>query len=72
MSAREKLIEIVTRDDESAGGDRVWAESIVDAYAHELAEKIRREIKDPNPLASVFRPFAGMMAADLIDPYVTD
>lgn len=43
---------------------------ILAAHAHELAEKIRQEIKDPNPLASIFRPFAGTLAADLIDSHV--
>lgn len=44
------------------------AERLVDAYAHALAERIRKEIKDPSPLASLFQPFAGTLAANLIDP----
>lgn len=71
MSARDELLEIVMRDNVSSGGDAVWANDLLDAFAHELAEKIRDEIKDPNPLASLFEPFAGALAADLIDPEVT-
>lgn len=41
MSAREELIEIVTRDAQSSGGDRTWAEDLVDSLLHEAAEKIR-------------------------------
>ncbi|MFD4699787.1 hypothetical protein [Streptomyces niveus] len=49
-------------------GDAEIAGKVLDGVAHELAEKIRAEIKDPNPLASIFKPFAGTLAADLIDP----
>lgn len=44
----------------------------IDAYRAEVlreaAARIRVEIRDPNPLASLFSPFAGTLAADLIDP----
>lgn len=36
MSARDDLIEIVTSDPESSGGDAVWATDLVDAYRAEV------------------------------------
>lgn len=48
------------------------AHALIDAYTHQLAEKIRAEIKDPNPLASIFQPFAGTLAANLIDPDMSE
>lgn len=35
---------------------------------HEAAEEIRTELPDPNPLASIFKPYVGTLAANLIDP----
>lgn len=43
MSARDELVEIVTRDPESSGGDSVWATDLVDAHrAQVLAKAIGR------------------------------
>lgn len=36
MSARDKLIEIVTRDPRASGGDEVWATDLVDAYRADI------------------------------------
>jgi hypothetical protein len=36
MSARDELIEIVSRDPESSGGDRTWATDLVDAHRAEV------------------------------------
>jgi hypothetical protein len=36
VSARDDLIEIVTRDTRSSGGDPVWATDLVDAYRVEV------------------------------------
>ncbi|WP_328742927.1 hypothetical protein OG436_29490 [Streptomyces caniferus] len=49
-------------------GDQDMACKVLNGYAHELSQRIRDEIQDPNPLASLFEPFAGTLAADLIDP----
>lgn len=35
MSARDELVEIVTRDPQSSGGDSVWATDLVDALVRE-------------------------------------
>ena len=45
MSARDELIEIVTRDPESSGGDEVWATDLVDAYAAEIRLATLREVR---------------------------
>jgi hypothetical protein len=39
MSARDDLIEIVTRDPQSSGGDQTWATDLVDAYRTEVLAK---------------------------------
>ncbi|MFI6251455.1 hypothetical protein [Streptomyces sp. NPDC051016] len=36
MSARDELIEIVTRDPQSSGGDTTWATDLVDAHQAEV------------------------------------
>lgn len=72
MSAREELIEIVTRDPISSGGDEIWATDLVDAFAHELAEKIRQEIQSlkDHEVLEPDKDWAASTAADFIDPYV--
>lgn len=48
------------------------ANRAIDAYAHELAEKIRASTRegygDPNPNTTYYEGDAAMGAADLIDP----
>lgn len=39
MSARDDLIEIVTRDKQSSGGDQTWATDLVDAHRTEVITK---------------------------------
>lgn len=39
MSARDDLIEIVTRDKQSSGGDQSWATDLVDAHRTEVITK---------------------------------
>ncbi|GAA2929324.1 hypothetical protein [Streptomyces enissocaesilis] len=44
MSARDELVEIVTGDPESSGGDAVWAADLVDAHAAEVRAEQAAEI----------------------------
>lgn len=46
MSARDELIEIVTRDPESSGGDSVWATDLVDAYRTEVLNEAAEILRD--------------------------
>lgn len=39
MSARDELVEIVTRDPESSGGDEVWATDLVVAHDFEVGRE---------------------------------
>ena len=43
MSARDELIDIVTSDPESSGGDSVWATDLVDAYRTEILAEAKVE-----------------------------
>lgn len=67
MTARDEIFRRLTKQDQIPVTDH-FADLLLDAYAHELAEQIRRELPDPNPLASIFKPYAAHLAADLIDP----
>jgi len=79
MSAREELISALTNAWLCYGiGSRAEYEAeaarMIDAYAHELAEKIRQEIrslKDHGALESD-KDWAASDAADLIDPESAD
>ncbi|MEU2789099.1 hypothetical protein [Streptomyces sp. NPDC007100] len=53
MSARDELIEIVTRDPESSGGDRTWATDLVAAFRAEVLREAADEIEgiDAHPNA---------------------
>ena len=70
MSAREELIEIVTRDHESSGGDVVWAtdlvEELVSDVLREAAEKIRSEAAEMDGWPE--EQHVARKYADLIDP----
>ena len=44
VSTRGELIEIITRDSISAGGDEVWATDLVDAYRGEIERDVRWQI----------------------------
>ncbi|MFF3751757.1 hypothetical protein ACFYYH_15075 [Streptomyces sp. NPDC002018] len=44
MSAHEELLEIVTRDPQSAGGDAVWATDLVNAYRAEVLREAAAEL----------------------------
>lgn len=85
MSARDELIDAINSYDQTAC---YWpcatpctprcptAEQMLDAYAHELAEKIRASTRegygDPNPNTTYYEGDAAMGAANLIDPEVSD
>lgn len=45
MSARDELIEIVTSNPESSGGDSVWATDLVDAHRTEVLNKAVGRLK---------------------------
>lgn len=49
MATREELIEIITRDAKSAGGDRTWASDFVDAYNAGLLRQSAKHLQDVNP-----------------------
>jgi hypothetical protein len=77
MSARDDLFHAVLAYIDRAGyvvneADHQWADERIDAFAHELAEKIRHtslpECKDDY---SYFRENGADWAANLIDPEVT-
>lgn len=64
-SAREELIEIVTRDRESSGGDSVWAADLVEAALRAEREKGRRDgLLEAADAAGEFAE-AGMNADDV-------
>ena len=48
-STREELIQIVTRDQQSAGGDRVWASDFVDSYSADLLRTVADRLDETNP-----------------------
>jgi len=43
VSARDELIEIVTRDSESSGGDETWATDLVEAVEREAREGLQAQ-----------------------------
>ncbi|MFF9088429.1 hypothetical protein ACF1BE_18770 [Streptomyces sp. NPDC014991] len=49
MASRDELIDIVTRDADSAGGDRTWASDLVDAYSAALLRQAARHLRTVNP-----------------------
>lgn len=67
MSARDELIEIVTRAPQSARGDRVWATDLVDEVLREAVAKQRaHHAAQGIPCAGPGCPAVEVM--DLIDP----
>lgn len=72
MSAREKLYVHLT----PAFGDAEFANGLLDAYAHELAEQIRAELAEQvkeivgGGWAEIRTVYTAQHAADLIDPEV--
>ena len=76
MSAREELIQAAAERWIDGGLDPsnlVEAEKLVDAFAHELAEKIRRELPESveyldDGFAEIHTVPSARQAADLIDP----
>lgn len=48
-STRDELIEIVARDPQSAGGDRVWASDFVDSYSADLLRAVAARLDETNP-----------------------
>jgi hypothetical protein len=72
LAAAREAVEEFTQLAEGDGGDLV--DELLDAYAHELAEKIRREADDADIPGSPATPdmIRGMKhAAGWIDPEVT-
>ncbi|MFJ2676334.1 hypothetical protein [Streptomyces sp. NPDC087525] len=43
-SFRDELVEIVTRDPISAGGDQTWANDLVDAFRAEVEREVRAAV----------------------------
>jgi hypothetical protein len=54
VSTREELIEIVTRDPISSGGDEIWATDLVDAYRAEVLREAADAV-EPFDLAAAMR-----------------
>jgi hypothetical protein len=74
MSAREELFECMmpTHRAQYAPGEEDSTNALLDAYRDEILSKLAGEIRekfpDPNPLASIFKPYVGQQIADYIDP----
>jgi hypothetical protein len=66
-TARDDLEVRLIRD---AGLSPHWAKRQIDAFAHQLAEKIRRELPDGPAVAGIVLTRSAAEAADLIDPEV--
>lgn len=62
MTAREELIEIVTRDPESSGGDEIWATDLVDAYRIEVLREAAEKVES----LLVETPEYGTFVADFL------